>query len=164
MSTYNGLSFVQLQDALRAGRRNGATLRPDMKGLWLAALRSGEFEQARSALRNNEGAMCCLGVACEVVRRADSLAGYWKTDPAGGFQSGTMFSTVHLPKPIAKALFLNNAKLQSEEAVGCGFLGAITLHGFERGIVESKHNVFLSDLNDEGFSFLEIADLIEEFM
>jgi hypothetical protein len=33
---------------------------------WVAALRSGEYKQARGSLQQNDG-YCCLGVLCEVV-------------------------------------------------------------------------------------------------
>jgi hypothetical protein len=33
---------------------------------WLKALRSGRYKQATSALCNNDGAYCCLGVAARV--------------------------------------------------------------------------------------------------
>lgn len=36
--------------------------------LWVDALRSGEYQQARSALKTSEG-YCCLGVACEVYQK-----------------------------------------------------------------------------------------------
>lgn len=36
---------------------------------WVAALRSGDYEQGRSALNYN-GRYCCLGVACEVAIEA----------------------------------------------------------------------------------------------
>jgi hypothetical protein len=37
--------------------------------LWVAALRSGEFRQGSSLLRNEHDMYCCLGVACEVYNR-----------------------------------------------------------------------------------------------
>lgn len=50
-------------------------LKPEVKEKWLAALRSGEYRQAKGALRRPgytaEGAasesFCCLGVLCEVA-------------------------------------------------------------------------------------------------
>ena len=36
-----------------------------IKQLWVNALRSGKYRQARGFLRKN-GAMCCLGVLCEI--------------------------------------------------------------------------------------------------
>ena len=43
---------------------------------WLAALRSGEFKQGRDALRKGDE-WCCLGVLCEVARRANLTTRYW---------------------------------------------------------------------------------------
>lgn len=36
---------------------------------WLAALRSGEYEQGEAYLRPNERFYCCLGVLCDVTDR-----------------------------------------------------------------------------------------------
>ncbi len=49
---------------------------------WVAALRSGEFQQTKGVLRSPEG-YCCLGVACEVYRR-ETGAGEW--DDSNQFQ------------------------------------------------------------------------------
>lgn len=49
--------------------------------LLVAALRSGEFQQARNRLRDRD-AYCCLGVACEVYRRTTG-DGEWKGQARG---------------------------------------------------------------------------------
>ena len=41
-------------------------LKPEFKAKWLAALRSGEYGQGKSALNPGPGKYCCLGVACVV--------------------------------------------------------------------------------------------------
>ena len=41
--------------------------------LWIEALESGRYEQARFALRQEAGGYCCLGVLCDV-----SKLGTWK--------------------------------------------------------------------------------------
>ena len=38
----------------------------DLKKKWVAALRSGTYDQITCALKEN-GAYCCLGVLCEIV-------------------------------------------------------------------------------------------------
>jgi len=43
---------------------------------WVAALRSGEFTQGRGSLKSPEG-YCCLGVACELFRRAHPEEAGW---------------------------------------------------------------------------------------
>ena len=40
-------------------------LTPELKKIWLKALRSGKYRQTRSSLRTHEG-YCCLGVLAEV--------------------------------------------------------------------------------------------------
>lgn len=38
----------------------------DVKAKWVAALRSGEYEQTRLRLRADDG-FCCLGILCELA-------------------------------------------------------------------------------------------------
>ena len=39
----------------------------EVKAQWVAALRSGAYEQGRSHLRSTEDKFCCLGVLCDVA-------------------------------------------------------------------------------------------------
>lgn len=39
----------------------------DIKAEWVAALRSGKYEQTNGALKDEDG-FCCLGVLCDVVK------------------------------------------------------------------------------------------------
>lgn len=50
-----------------------------LKEKWVEALRSGEYEQVRRALRTNEG-MCCLGVLADVAK-----VGVWDETEPGEF-------------------------------------------------------------------------------
>jgi len=45
---------------------------PELKALWLAALRSGEYRQTRDTLKDKDG-YCCLGVLCHVASEAKML-------------------------------------------------------------------------------------------
>lgn len=38
-----------------------------LKEKWIAALRSGEYEQGRNYLRTGTGKYCCLGVLCNLI-------------------------------------------------------------------------------------------------
>lgn len=38
----------------------------DIKAKWVAALRSGEYEQGAGALRSSSDRFCCLGVLCDL--------------------------------------------------------------------------------------------------
>jgi hypothetical protein len=58
------------QDKIRTSATEGQEfVKEDIKAQWVAALRSGEFEQGKTALKTNEGSYCCLGVLCELAVR-----------------------------------------------------------------------------------------------
>lgn len=40
---------------------------PAIRARWVAALRSGEYEQAWGVLRDDAGGRCCLGVLCDLA-------------------------------------------------------------------------------------------------
>jgi hypothetical protein len=47
-------------------------VKPKIKKLWLAALRSGKYKQGRRALRD-KNKFCCLGVLCDVHSKAKGM-------------------------------------------------------------------------------------------
>lgn len=100
--------------------------------LWVNELRSGKHRQARNQLRAADGSMCCLGVACEV-----SGLGHWDN----GWYLG---NSGMLPDIVRQWLGL---------ASSCGTWNREVAGG-------AGHNA-LSDHNDRGKTFAEIADLIE---
>lgn len=52
----------------------------DFKQRWIAALRSGEYEQGTRTLRSKRNRFCCLGVACDLIEPKD-----WKIKPGQQF-------------------------------------------------------------------------------
>ncbi len=46
----------------------------DLKKRWVAALRSGKYEQGHNSLRRSDGTFCCLGVLADI---ADPSAWVW---------------------------------------------------------------------------------------
>jgi hypothetical protein len=54
-------------------------LKPEVKEKWLAALRSGEYNQGRRQLRTSDGNYCCIGVLCDI-----SGLGEWVDDAGYG--------------------------------------------------------------------------------
>lgn len=118
---------------------------------WVAALRSGDYEQAQGTLSVNYESFCCLGVACEVagVRRKSTYGGdgYENifNDDSEVINSAT---NAQLPKQLAKAL---GWKWET---------GAFDIGTYRyREPLEYE----LSVLNDDGFTFDQIADIIEYF-
>ncbi len=110
---------------------------------WLSALRSGEYQQVKGTLKTNKG-HCCLGVACEVLKQKLNLVeGVLLREDNdldhNIFSERFTFNrqSATLPRNVQMSLGLNDME-------GC-FYG-------ERS---------LSQLNDRGLSFLQIADLIE---
>jgi hypothetical protein len=124
---------------------------PEIKAKWVAALRSGEYQQARGALKraitvDEEGNQvvghCCLGVLCEVA----ITEGLDIETRKGSFVPTYRFDgeSALLPHTIA-------------EWAGLGPIASPSIHT-DDGVE------FLADLNDDGKSFAEIADLIEEYL
>jgi hypothetical protein len=47
-------------------------MNPEIRARWTAALRSGDYQQGRSALRKGDE-LCCLGVLCDLAVKAGVL-------------------------------------------------------------------------------------------
>jgi hypothetical protein len=110
-------------------------MKRELKAKWLAALRSGEYKQGKSALKDgfgDENKYCCLGVLCEVAG-----VPYDKTHRAFAFDSeygGVVYRTGY---PDGGWSFANG-------------LGNAFAHD-------------CANMNDEqGLTFNEIADFIEK--
>ena len=108
------------------------SMNPELKAKWLAALRSGEYKQAKSVL-NTGDSFCCLGVLCDI-----SGMGRWVRDDRNRafiyYEYGEAYREfAELPIPLQK--------------------GA----GIE--VVEEAALIQMND--DEDKTFTEIADWIE---
>jgi hypothetical protein len=114
-----------------------AKMNQEIKAKWVAALRSGEYKQGQKYL-NGAGGFCCLGVLCDLAVK-EGLA-EWKVCESWGYLSVQGYTAV-LPMSIAKWAGLPMLDLGPE----IGPSGASLAH-----------------LNDGGFSFTQIASLIEE--
>jgi hypothetical protein len=107
----------------------------EIKKLWVAALRSGEYKQAIGMLRRGDS-FCCLGVLCNLHAQANpDIAAKQKS------KKTYMFCSAVLPFAVAEW-----ADLKKE------FGGHVKIFGFNSG---------LPNHNDNGRTFAEIADAIE---
>lgn len=79
-------------------------MNPEVKAKWVAALRSGEFQQGKNALKSEEG-YCCLGVLCELHRR--EVDGSWRLQASGNYAYG--MSTSFLPGEVLDWAGLRNS-------------------------------------------------------
>lgn len=106
------------------------TLGPNQTA-WLAALRSGDFQQGRRHL-NHSHQFCCLGVACELFKTPETVI-----DAGHGVFIRYDDSSSTAPNFVLDALGLR------------GSLG------------QGRTLLSLATLNDRGTTFAQIADLIE---
>lgn len=99
-------------------------------------LRSGSKKQGRYSLKPSKDTYCCLGVACDI-----SGLGVWDNDDytiIGG--------------DICNALLPHEVRLK---------LNWKTLDGMLDFLDKDLTSISLSSLNDIGFTFNQIADIIE---
>jgi hypothetical protein len=109
--------------------------------LLVQRLRSGEYQQARNTLHDDSG-FCCLGVACDVFR-IEAKEGSWKDHGDIGYRftiSGTS-NYQDMPEPVRQWY---------------GFTSATGSYRTHDLILKT-----LSNDNDFGQSFAQIADIIE---
>jgi hypothetical protein len=128
-------------------------MKQELKEKWVAALRGGDYKQGRNALRktndlySDRKEYCCLGVLCEISETGkwDEMGYYLVPQPISGSVST---SKNFLPTALLKELGIefNNGKFCIGEK-------------YDKYI-----NYFsLAELNDAGFTFDQIADVIEYF-
>lgn len=112
----------------------------NIKQLWLKSLRSGEYQQTKHMLRDDESRnrFCCLGVLCDLHSKETGVN--WSRDNIGHYSYGDSEAT--LPNMVVV------------------WAGLLTFNP----IVRSKYHAddILSAVNDRGTSFEEIANIIEE--
>ncbi len=114
----------------------------EIKERWLRDLRSGEFKQGRGRLRKFNGEYCCLGVLAN--QGALENVASWTEGNYGYYVGGGNIA-------ILSAKLVTWSGLSDE----FGVLPKPVQFG-------NKLCRSLTDLNDEGMSFKEIADVIEE--
>lgn len=121
-------------------------MKPEIKKLWVDALRSGEYKQGRCFLRSKDNRWCCLGVLSELYRIVTGN-GKWldyQTDVyilnINSLEAGSL-----LPRVVAEWAGL---KIEADGRLqGC--------------LLGEQCATFY---NDRGYTFEHIADLIEEYL
>ena len=108
---------------------------------WVQELRSGKWKQTRGALSYNRKTFCCLGVACELYKRAHRDIQVKK------FSSGKISY---------------NGYTDTLPPVVCEWIGLADDSG---SYLVKKDNVGIAETlvkaNDTGSTFSEIADIVE---
>jgi hypothetical protein len=106
-------------------------MKADIKEKWVAALRSGKYNQGRAYLKDAAGNYCCLGVLCDILP-----GGKWRK------QEGRAFS-----------IYIDNIGEVNTRSLNLSLLSQIDLPDWE------QHQ--LIGMNDTGREFKAIADYIE---
>lgn len=135
---------------------------------WLAALRSGEFLQAREALMNgsyNEGnyvgvGYCCLGVLCEVFKRETGLGGWLRDEDDESLETA---DTKFVVDEELDAAYGSDTNIQPPPAVAewAGLVNASSVYGPKPTDFGTFSRPSLARANDAGEPFEEIAAIIE---
>jgi hypothetical protein len=109
-------------------------MNPEIKARWVAALRSGEYQQTTGNLRTENG-FCCLGVLCDLHSKATGIE--WAVDTYGDYFYGDTD-----PYGVLPPIVTNWA-------------------GLEYSNPSTNDGHCLACLNDIGNDFNFIADVIE---
>jgi len=107
---------------------------------WVEALRSGQYEQGVHHLRNKDETYCCLGVVCDLFK--EEVGGEWK-------EEDNMRNNYTFNIPKSKISYYGDEYMPDTVVK---YLG----------LDEDFLNDTLTEMNDSGRSFEEIADKIEK--
>lgn len=120
----------------------------EIKQRWINALRSGKYSQTEGCLRDGKG-YCCLGVLTDIAIKDGVIEG-WQDRPGRPY---VVVDQVGIIPP-----FEQDAVLPKKVAEWAGLDDAnpfVSIPG-------ESYPVNISDPNDNGYSFKQIADIIEE--
>jgi hypothetical protein len=173
--TYVYLETVEsIASYLTAGdvRARTGRMEPGIKAQWLSALRSGEYKQGQGKLakvaESGEKQYCCLGVLCDIAirnkvpglsaeqRKDDNAITF--TGPGGAndrsMPPGPFASWAKLP---TRDPLIPISEVHAHQAAN----PSAPRHGAND---KPNHWTTLASLNDRGFSFAFIADMIEKYL
>lgn len=122
----------------------------------VAALRSGKYQQTTGKLRG-EGGFCCLGVACDI-----SGVAKWESGDSDDDLRFYLNNDTDLPPLVREHFGFSSpgGHILGEPATLYPRDWDESVYG-EAPLEEYNKYESLIDMNDEGRSFLEIADFIE---
>lgn len=123
-------------------------MKPEVKTIWVEALKSGEYKQGRGSLHYTVGTddlFCCLGVLCDLAVKAGIIPAPTVDKSALSdvtyYYDGNGFT---LPEPVQDWAEIDaNGRLPKESEY-------------------PANNNYLSKQNDGGVSFERIAGMIED--
>ena len=114
-------------------------MNPEIKQCWIEALNSDEYKQTRNKLKDSTG-FCCLGVLTDLYIKEHNEE--WKVNWCGDYYFGEWSST--LSNEVMNWAGIYDCMGRLNEPVGVGEFDTLAI------------------LNDGGYSFKQIAQVIEE--
>jgi hypothetical protein len=117
-------------------------MKPEIKQAWLTALRSGEYSQAKDRLKTRTG-YCCYGVLCDLYQKAHPETSRWVE---GGVD----------------ATFIINPSLEADSEPMSTMPNETVMMWAGLPKPNDLSITTLSEMNDEGATFPQIANRIEE--
>jgi hypothetical protein len=150
-------------------------MNPDVKGLWLEALRSGRIPQAKGYLGKPDGSRCCLGVLCDIAVQSGVIPPPEETTDESELDDDGWIAclsydggiTKDLPDPVSRWAGIEEQYLDGTQMWSSDEDPAVTFTDEWRQkwgytSIEVSNRASLSMLNDRGVPFEGIAELIEE--
>lgn len=133
-------------------------LKDDVKVRFLAALRSGDFEQGKGALRR-DNKYCCLGVLCELspvepYREEENSRYYFDGDSSALPSSVQQWALVDPAGDMASSALAFDVTDDDLEYLAETF-------GFTSSVCE---RISAMAMNDSGIPFTVIADFVERYL
>ncbi len=125
-------------------------LPPEFKAQWLEALRSGKYQQTRHYLHSKKGGFCCLGVACDMIGVKWSSPTTFDEDDDTEVEIETHYITKG-----GGSDELPSDKDLPKEVIDC--LNQRDADRYKGSLMD-----YLANMNDNGETFTQIADWIEE--
>lgn len=118
----------------------------EIKKEWIAALRSDDYQQGEAQLKTEDGKFCCLGVLCDILQKKGVVTEFVSENTT------SFYGLVNEPVGDYEVL-----------SVGISLYLGINCNPEMQHIVKGE-TVYdtLSELNDNGMSFNDIATLIEK--
>jgi len=131
---------------------------PERKAEWVAALRSGNYKQGHEWL-NRGGAMCCLGVACDLHSKSPEGM---KWTSKSGFDGPTTYGydgqVAYPPDDVLKWLGFDIADLRTHFKTQEELRQKLAMPTNTTGMA---HYVFANLNDNQKWTFEQIADFIE---
>lgn len=130
----------------------------EVKKTWIAALRSKKYTQGRCNLRTIDDTFCCLGVLCELAVEQNVIPP--ATPPISWLRGGKNYEYEecdgYLPTSVLNWIQVEEGNVNTEHN------NSMIVPGLKER--DKLSDVTLTLLNDNGFSFDQIADIIEYFL